>query len=126
MKHTKLFLVFFLLLSCLPACKDAEPLDTYYDARQIEGDWIGTVPPYWLHWFSNGRSTQQIVDFNTVIYELQYHYRTSADTVFQRDLTGTLNFERVWTVEFPYPDTCYVTEWGIGGDTITTFTLVRQ
>jgi hypothetical protein len=126
MRHTKLFPVFFLLLSFLPACKDSDPVDTYYDARQIEGDWQQTTPPFWLHWFSNGRSTQQIVDFNTVIYELQYHYRTSADTVFQRDLTGTLNFERVWTVEFPNYNTCYITEWGIGGDTITTFTLVRQ
>jgi len=122
----KQILLFALILSLfLSACKDGEPVDTYYDASQIEGDWTGTVHPFWLHYFSNGRSLQQIVDFNTIIYELQYHYRTSADTVFQRDLTGSLNFERVWTVEFPYPDTCYVIEWDINGDTLYQFTLVR-
>lgn len=124
MRHTKLFLVFSLLL-CSLACKDVEPLDTYYDARQIEGDWQQTTHPFWLHWFSNGRSLQQIADFNTIIYELEYHYRTNADTVFQRDLTGALNFERVWTVEFPYPDTCLVIEWDINGDTLSQFTLAR-
>lgn len=122
----KSILIFVLtLLFYLPACKDAEPLDTYYDARQIEGDWQQTTHPFWLHWFSNGRSVQQIVDFNTIIYELEYHYRTSADTVFQRDLTGSLNFERVWTVEFPYPDTCMVIEWDFNGDTLSQFTLAR-
>jgi hypothetical protein len=41
------------------------------------------------------------------------------------DVYKRQNFERVWTVEFPYPDTCHVIEWGVNGDTIFTFTLVR-
>ena len=120
----KLFPVFILLLFFL-ACKDVEPLDTYYDAAQIEGDWTGTDHPFWKHYFSNGRSKAQIIDFNTIIYELEYHYQTSGDTVFQQSLTGALNIQRVWTVEFPHLDTCLVTEWNVFGDTISTFTLVR-
>lgn len=123
----KQILFFALILSCpLLSCKDQDAADTYYDARQIEGDWIGAEHPYWRHWFSNGRSKQQIIDFNTIIYELEYHYRTNADTVFQRDLTGSLNFERVWTVEFPDYNTCYVVEWTPSGDTSLAFTLLRQ
>lgn len=124
MKHiliTALTLVLF-----LQSCADVEPLDTLRDARQIEGDWIGAEPPYWRHWFSNGRSTQQAIDFNTVVYELRYHYRTNGDTVFQRDLTGSLNYERVWTVEFPDMNTCNVVEWSPSGDTSLVFTLLRQ
>lgn len=124
MKIRKLFPVFILLLSFL-ACKDQEPEDTYYDARQIEGDWTGTVHPFWKHYFSNGRSKAQIIDFNTIIYELEYHYQTNGDTVFQQSLTGVLNIQRVWTVEFPDLDTCLVTEWNIFGDTVATFTLIR-
>lgn len=124
MKH---LLIFALILSCLlSTCKDQDAADTYYDARQIEGDWIGAEHPHWRHWFSNGRSKQQIIDFGQIIYELEYHYRTSADTVFQRDLTGSLNFERVWTVEFPDYNTCYVVEWTPSGDTSFVFTLLRQ
>jgi len=124
MKH---LLIFALTLSCfLPACKDREPADTYYDARQIEGDWIGAEHPHWRHWFSNGRSKAQIIDFGQIIYELEYHYRTNADTVFQRSLTGALGIERVWTTEFPDYNTCLVTEWNIFGDTIAAFTLLRQ
>lgn len=125
MRHIKLFPVFFLLLSLLPACKDSDPVDTYYDARQIEGDWTGDTHPFWKHYFSNGRSKAQIIDFGTVIYELNYHYQTSADTVFQQSLTGALNVQRVWTVEFPHIDTCYVTEWNVFGDTVSTFRLIR-
>lgn len=107
------------------ACKDQDPVDTYYDASQIEGDWTGTVHPYWKHYFSNGRSKAQIIDFGQIIYELEYHYRTNGDTVFQKSLLSPVLTERVWTTEFPTADTCFVTEWNIFGDTISTFTLVR-
>ena len=113
-------------LALLPlACKDQEPLDTYYDASQIEGDWTGIVHPFWKHYFSNGRSKAQIIDFGQIIYELEYHYRTNGDTIFQKSLTSSFSIERVWTTEFPTKDTCLVTEWNIFGDTISTFTLVR-
>lgn len=125
MKSTLHFLA-CILLTCLLSCRDGDSdYDPYYDAAQIEGNWYTAGNPALRYYFSNGRSLQQVVDFGAVLYEIQYNYTTSADTVFQRNFLSTVGFTRTWTVEFPTADSCYVTEWTPAGDSSQNFILVR-